>query len=495
MKPFGTITMYFPFLTHEEKKTVEALVDDALSYYDFVRNLVELAGEYPVDSDLGFFALIRSASYPKTWKRMQEKCKEFAVTKPLTFYEFDTYDTLKSSRLDELEVAMEQAISSNPNKWILVHLYIVSSDLVPEPLRSHYLRSARNLIDVNQELQRFMYMIHVREGYTLRIQGDIEGAIRAYDEAFKIADEYDDVASAAAALVQKANTLKDIDIHRALELHDEIYSMLTNRISEFDAIYMVAVLMALCYEALGEYDLALNLLFKGFEATTQASDEVQTTLATIVSRIYCTLEMPGQALEWLKAKGELHTFEETILHSAVGVAFILQEKLEDAARHLVLARNSATMGGDDQLMGDYLYAKGLYELAIGDLNNAIATLEQALKLANPQFQIHVNLCLLALTRCEILEGLEAPIPGSDKDYYGPWMKRLEEHATEKDYPGVRMQHALLKASYQTQIGEHEMARLTLENALTISDSPGVKTLRMKIEKKLEELDSIEQEQT
>jgi hypothetical protein len=35
---------------------------------------------------------------------------------------------------------------------------------------------------------------------------------------------------------------------------------------------------------------------------------------------------------------------------------------------------------------------------------------------------------------------------------------------------------------------------SLENALTFSDSPGLKMLRRKIEQKLEELDSIEYEQ-
>ncbi|MFX0055378.1 MAG: tetratricopeptide repeat protein [Candidatus Hermodarchaeota archaeon] len=470
-------------------------MEDALSYYDFVQSLVEAADDYPMDSDFAWFSLIQALSYPDTWKMMQARLEESVQTKPLVFFRGDTYDTLADAQLENLEAAMKQAVSSNPDDWILVHLYMAATYMAPEPVRSHYLDSARTIIDSNRDLQRFMSYIYDREGYDLRIQGDAEDAIKAWEKAHRIADEYDDVFSAAGSLAQKANALKDSDVHKALELYDEIYSMLAIRLTEFDAVRNVALMTALCYEALGEYDLALSFLFKDFEAKSRFSDDVQVTPALIVSRIYCTLEMSEQALEWLEAKAELHRLDESVLHAAAANAFVLKGQLKNAARHLVLARNGAMKSGDDQVMGDYLYAKGLYELADGDLNNAEATLEQALNLADPQFQIHVNMGLMALTRCEILKGLDTPIPGSDKENSGPWMKRLEKHAVEKDYPGVQIQHAILKASYQTQIGEHKMAQTTLKNALAISDSPGVKTLRRKIEQKLEELDSIEQEQT
>jgi tetratricopeptide (TPR) repeat protein len=487
--------MYYPFLSHETKRIVEGLVEDALNYYDFVQKLVEVAEDYPIDSNLALFAIDQSLEYPNTWMMMKERCKESVLTKPMIFWKLDTYDPLDKDQLDELKIAMEQAVSAKPDDWLLLNLYIGAGAMSPEPIRSVYFDLAKTLFERNQDLQRFMPFIYNVEGYNLRIQGDVEGAIRVWEKSFKIANEYDNILSAAGALVSKANTIKDIDVRKALELYDEVYSMLTNRLTEFDAIRMVALGTALCYEALGEYDIALSLLFKDFEVKSLTSDDVQTTPATIVSRIYCTLEMPEQALEWLRAKTELHRLEESMLHSSASRALILQGQLDDAARHLASAHNSATKSGDDQLMGDYLYTKGLYELAVGDLNNAETTLEQALKLVYPQFQIQVNLGLLALTRCEILKGLNASTFVSDNDYSGPWMKRLEKHAKEKGYPGIQMQHALLKASYQTQIDEHEMARQTLEDALAISDSPGVKTLRTKIGQKLEELDSIKHKQT
>jgi hypothetical protein len=69
------------------------------------------------------------------------------------------------------------------------------------------------------------------------------------------------------------------------------------------------------------------------------------------------------------------------------------------------------------------------------------------------------------------------------------MNRLDSHAKKKNYHGIRMQHALLKAEYQDQIGATKSAQLTLQDALTFTDSLGVKTLRERILKKLDELET------
>jgi hypothetical protein len=50
-----------------------------------------------------------------------------------------------------------------------------------------------------------------------------------------------------------------------------------------------------------------------------------------------------------------------------------------------------------------------------------------------------------------------------------------------------MQHALLKAEYQELIGELEAAQITLQEALKFTDSVGVKTLRERILKRLDDL--------
>ncbi len=105
-----------------------------------------------------------------------------------------------------------------------------------------------------------------------------------------------------------------------------------------------------------------------------------------------------------------------------------------------------------------------------------------------QYQVYVNSALIALAKAEILMTKKSKGQG-DLESSGPWMTRLGIHSREKDYPGIKMQHALLKAEYQTQIGETESALMTLRDALTFTDSPGVKTLRARILQRLDELET------
>ena len=139
----------------------------------------------------------------------------------------------------------------------------------------------------------------------------------------------------------------------------------------------------------------------------------------------------------------------------------------------------------------YNHVLGIYELAKGNTEAALTNLAQALiEFERLNLQISINRCLISLAKAEVQryqESLESIIGSSES-----WLSRLEKHAREKDYPGIKIQHALLKAEYQAMIQENEAAILTLKDALTYSDSPGVKTLRKRISELLEELEGIPQ---
>jgi hypothetical protein len=70
------------------------------------------------------------------------------------------------------------------------------------------------------------------------------------------------------------------------------------------------------------------------------------------------------------------------------------------------------------------------------------------------------------------------------------MSKLKTHAEKMNYPGIRMQHALLKADYQILMNDYESARETLEAALIIHDSPSVKSLRKQISEKIAETENL-----
>ncbi|MHA2143440.1 MAG: hypothetical protein ACXADF_18035 [Candidatus Thorarchaeota archaeon] len=492
MEPIGTITKYYPLFSDETRKIVEKLVENAMSYYEFVHSLVEAADTYPMDSELACFALIQSAQFPDSWHKMQARCPESVATKPFSFMRWDSYDPISKEFQDEFHHSMKKAVSSEPYEWILAPLYRAAGYSSSEPMRTKYYDEFRNLIESRSNLHCFYDTLLQEDAIWQRIEGDIEASLQSLDEAFEIANKYDDIMSAAGSLSVKANTIKDIDIHRALQLHEEAYSMIADRLTEFDATYMFALNIGMTYETMGEYDLALAFYQKDFELMSKFADHVQTTQALVTSRVYCELEMPQQALEWLISRSASLQFQDSYLHSIAARVFTLLGQLDDAAGHLARGNKLAIVSGSDTMIAAYLHSRGLYELATDDLDAASSSFQEALKLSLPQFQVPANYALIGLTKVEVAKAMKAQASGLNIHTSGEWMSRLEENALERNFPGIRIQHALLKADYQANIGEQEAAMQTLSDALTISDSSGVKTLRKRINERLEELEGIPQ---
>ena len=128
-------------------------------------------------------------------------------------------------------------------------------------------------------------------------------------------------------------------------------------------------------------------------------------------------------------------------------------------------------------------------MATNNLETGFQSLAEALKEAERlSYQTFVNNILLELTKAEV-RNFNKLQQGSTAESSGPWMTRFGIHAREKNYPGIMMLHALLKAEYQEMIGETEAAQLTLQDALTFTDSPGVKTLRERIMERLKDLET------
>jgi hypothetical protein len=69
-----------------------------------------------------------------------------------------------------------------------------------------------------------------------------------------------------------------------------------------------------------------------------------------------------------------------------------------------------------------------------------------------------------------------------------WLSKLERYATEQNLPGIRLQAALLKSEFYQKHGQLKDAQAVLRDALHITDSPGVTTLRKRITTKIQEIE-------
>ena len=77
---------------------------------------------------------------------------------------------------------------------------------------------------------------------------------------------------------------------------------------------------------------------------------------------------------------------------------------------------------------------------------------------------------------------------------GKWLSTLEKYACERDLPGIRMYAALLRSEFYQNHGQLRDALATLQDALTITDSLGVQTLRQKINSRISEVKQLIREE-
>jgi tetratricopeptide (TPR) repeat protein len=242
--------------------------------------------------------------------------------------------------------------------------------------------------------------------------------------------------------------------------------------------------MGYACSVLGEYDLALRFFQEAdeFMKTDRGSLDI---ILLNVSRVYNILHDGENALEWILgaydyAEGEVESF--VALQKAE--ALILLGRLEEVEECMSLIHRQTLEDGGELGVAFYSYARGLYELALGNLGESFALLEEAYTYSEkfPYGNLTTQ-SLLALTRTEMI----AAEKSSSADVSGTWMSRLEMHAERRNLPGVALYAALLKGEFLIQQNKEAKAERVLKEALDIYDSPGVKTLRDRIQSLLNEL--------
>ena len=75
-----------------------------------------------------------------------------------------------------------------------------------------------------------------------------------------------------------------------------------------------------------------------------------------------------------------------------------------------------------------------------------------------------------------------------------WLSILEDFARTNNLPGIAMQAAMIKSELYQNRREFRDALGTLQQALKLSDSPGVKTLRKMISTRIQEVENILRDQ-
>jgi hypothetical protein len=97
--------------------------------------------------------------------------------------------------------------------------------------------------------------------------------------------------------------------------------------------------------------------------------------------------------------------------------------------------------------------------------------------------------LLDLARVEILIDNQS-INRTKVAVPGKWLSKLETHALERGLPGIRMYAALLKSEFYQNHGQLKDAHAVLVDALDITNSLGVVTLKKRITGRIQEIEHL-----
>jgi tetratricopeptide (TPR) repeat protein len=493
MKPIGTITKYYPFLDEATRKTLDSLMMEASDFNDFLIRLGNYACSREVPLPLAYMAAVWAwhGEAQDIQERIAERYGHHLVIAPWTFSSL--HPTEGRDHQARMSEALDKAIVSEPEEWILFLLLLRKNAMfgaTPEGIWAF--DAARNLLNNNPELECFRPEILHGEARIMDLEGDKLGAIETSLEVLEMAREEDNPYLAASLLLDLGSKVSQSDFHRAMKFVDEAYSI-AETLGLPRLVRSTLLRMSHISHKLGEYDLALKCLFDSTSIETSPRLSGYHTPID-VSDIYADLGDGEEALNWILAYEEAEGTGPAGLSGhgcpefAMARALLLLGRTDEALTHIDRLKEIAIKSGWEPWLAGHYYIAGLYEIATGEISNGMHMIESALEISRRRdMQAYVNMCLLALVEAEIM-AYEADDIDMDPMDSGPWMKMLEEEASDKRLTGILMQHALLKAEFRLKLDQTKAAREILEEALDISDLSSVKTLRGRI---LNQLDNLE----
>ncbi|MHA2223222.1 MAG: tetratricopeptide repeat protein, partial [Candidatus Thorarchaeota archaeon] len=280
-----------------------------------------------------------------------------------------------------------------------------------------------------------------------------------------------------------------VSIKKAIALFEEAYQLTL----KLEVPYLEAEVLhdsGLVFEVAGEYDLAISSYQE--MGKVYQFDGSQNSESAPISRVYVALGNGERALEMAIAYLEDYDvlgIQWPYLGKAAALALL--NRVDEAEANLAEAYKLVIKSGLDRFLGRYYLAAGLVELAKGDYLSSMDYYEKAWEIFERVGQVYgeKNLALTGLARAEIL--LDSQTSDVKKTITpGRWLSNLEKFAIERDLPGIRMQAALLKSQFFQNHGRLKDAQATLQDALSITESKGVATLRKKISEQINEIEKL-----
>jgi len=488
----GTVTKYYPFIDEDSRAILDTLIEESESYYEFTQRLGEVVLNNDVHNDLAYIAAVHTwwCRLKETMSLIQEKYRECHCIHPWGFLHDDM--TQLNKVRDRCIQAINKVKETGIDEWMEVEFQVLHSYFyypyhgdVPSLLRP--LERASELIDADSNLICFDSLVCALKGWAMNLEGDVENAFRMLSKGKSIAESNDDYLYWYINAINEGAVLLYRDVPLAMERFEELYDLA----QELNVPYLLSEVLndsSMVFETAGEYDLAIS---SHIEVEKISGENFWTN--QIRSRIYSMLG------EGQKALDEINKFshhETAPTHRIWGLrrawALALLGRTKEAEQDLDSIKSQLLRSGSDTILGTYYHVLGVIEMARGNYLSALDFLETSWKYAEQMPRLlNRSIVLLDLAKVEYL-AFKDSTEGMTKR---TWLSRLERHVMEHKLPGIKMQVALLKSEFYQDQDQLKDAQAILQEALDITDSPGVGTLRKKIMKRLDELSQLISEQS
>jgi tetratricopeptide (TPR) repeat protein len=488
VEPLGTITKYYPFIDEESKSILDSLMEESTSYYDFVNRLCDVVIENEVPVNLSYLAAVQS-----WWCRLedkkgliQEKYKDVPCIRPWG-YAHNSYQRDQILYHDEVVEGIDKTLQSSIEDWMETELHLLHAfyhwpgGVIPDLLEP--VEKAKTLIDSNPLINCFSPLVYAFEAMVKAREACPEESIDLVERGRELAETYDDAPFIYMNILEHATFLRKTGVQESIALFEELYELA----QDLEVPYFQGETLhdsALVFETAGEYDLALSSHFEKMKVYG-----LEDTPDIFPARIYATMGDGENALASINAYFEYYDPVETpIFYLWKAWALALVDDLEEAERTLEIAHSMMIKSGAERVLGNYYHFTGVVELRRGNLLEALDLFEKAWDIAqrNPA-GTNQNRALLDLARAENLFSSQSK-DSSKIGAPGKWLCKLETYAEAKELPGIRMQAALLKSEFYQNHDQLRDAQAVLRDALNITDSPGVTTLRKIINARIAELE-------
>ncbi|MHA1906777.1 MAG: tetratricopeptide repeat protein [Candidatus Thorarchaeota archaeon] len=489
MKPFGTITKYYPFVETESKSVLESTIQKAHNYDDFISLLGETICNQNATNDLVFTAISHATNVNnyRLIKRIIEHYTNLSVIKP---YHTFIQAVGSSTYLQEIRNHADKAIEEGIADWLEFDMqywrWLASiSSSVGSIIEEESLNRMEEIINSNPLMKCFEYVVHSSRARRAIIDGRVKESLKLRQIALESALNYDDKLVAAIQLRTIAYIMRNFDSSKALELLQQAESI-TDELGFVHRTWEIPATRGSIYDVRGEFNAAIDAYLIALERLERLDvNTVHYYLPHNISLMYGEIGHADAALEWARMALESHKFittgpgAESGAHFRISRALILTGNVVQAQEHLDKGKKLALKVGRDRSLVEEFLLTGRILIAQGDYLGALESFEDAFSLSKQiELQSHVNYSLLGLVETEL--ALSDSDMDHNEDFSGEWMEYLENRVRIRDIPGIQGLHLFHKAKFRFKQGRNDDAIQLLREAQELAQSHGLEFLEEKI---------------